>query len=123
MTSITSGTEEEKLEWMFNMYDADGNKTLDREEIHSLVNGLIKANNDQDKTNEEIKQMATNFFDEMDTDKNGNVDLKEFLTVSLKTPLIKDSLTCVMTQSLEGKKYGKKVLIFHLILINKFKYS
>jgi len=57
-----------------------------------------------DKTEEEITKMAINFYNEMDENGDGSVDINEFIKVSLKTPFIKDSLTCVMTQSLEVEK-------------------
>lgn len=40
----------EKLDWMFRLYDADGNGVLDRQEVFLLVQGMLRAQNDSKHT-------------------------------------------------------------------------
>ena len=84
------------------MYDASYNNSLNEEEVFRLINALVKANELDDKTEEEVRQLSSNFFVKMDAKKTGNVDLQDFLNVALNSPFIKNSLTCVIAYGLEG---------------------
>jgi Ca2+-binding EF-hand superfamily protein len=94
LSAITSGSPEEKLDWAFRLYDADGNGVLDRQEVYLLVKGVLRAQNDEKHrwSEVELRAKADALFDKMDSDKSGSVDKKEFVAVASQDEQIVSSL-------------------------------
>ena len=69
---------------MFRLYDLDNNGVLDRGEILSLMKGVLRSQNDDQKkwSDEDIKQKADELFNKMDADGDGGIDKKEFVAVA-----------------------------------------
>ena len=101
----------DKLDWMFRLYDADGNGVLDRDEVFLLVQGVLKAQNDSKHswTIQELQAKVSCFvsclfcfsfflgkanalFAQMDKDKSGSVDKSEFVAVASRDEQIVSSL-------------------------------
>lgn len=83
MPKVDASTEMAKLHHKFDLFDADGDGRLTKEEIHNV---LTKGN-----TNKLNMQMADDFilkfnFNEIDSDGNGSIDIEEFILAFL--PLI-----------------------------------
>ncbi len=113
LSSITQGSRDEKLEWMFRLYDVDGNGVLDRNEVASLVRGVMRAQRQQHQHQhssplsassvssreammKEEKDHAEEMFARMDADKNGTVDKKEFVAVASTDPMMVEALATNM---------------------------
>jgi len=83
MPKYDDRTEMAKLHHKFDLFDADGDGRLTRQEIHDV---LTRGN-----TNKLNMQMADDFilkfsFNEIDADGNGSIDIEEFILAFL--PLI-----------------------------------
>ncbi len=100
LSSMTTGSPEEKLEWLFRLYDQDGNGVLDQKEVQLLCRGVLRAATDSQTqwSEDDIRAKAEKLFAEMDTDKNGTVDKKEFVAVASKDEALLASLATSITQ-------------------------
>ena len=101
LSSFSHGTKEDKLEWMFRLYDADSNGVLDRQEIVSLMKGVLRAQNDSGKewSLKAIEQKAGELFKKMDADKNGSVDKAEFVAIASQDEALSNALAVNISHS------------------------
>jgi Ca2+-binding EF-hand superfamily protein len=74
-----SSTPVQKLDFIFHMYDEDGNGLLDRAECTALISDMIKAGGNQGRqTKLDPETMVNILFDHVDDDKSGSIELYEF---------------------------------------------
>jgi Ca2+-binding EF-hand superfamily protein len=94
LSAITQGSMEDKLDWMFRLYDSDNNGVLDEKEVFSLMKGVLKSQNNQSKSWSmlEIGQAADRLFKTMDADGNGSVDKTEFVAIAKKDEHLMNAL-------------------------------
>ncbi|KXS21545.1 EF-hand [Gonapodya prolifera JEL478] len=86
------GTNEEKLELSFKLYDINKDGDITRAELTStLMNMLSSMYPDEDPT-VKVNEMVGRLFDDLDIDGNGQLSLDEFKLSGLKEPLIVDFL-------------------------------
>eukprot|EP01087_Luapelamoeba_hula_P016165 TRINITY_DN494_c0_g1_i1.p1 TRINITY_DN494_c0_g1~~TRINITY_DN494_c0_g1_i1.p1 ORF type:complete len:369 (+),score=93.77 TRINITY_DN494_c0_g1_i1:139-1245(+) len=71
---------------MFQKYDANGDGVLSREEFLPVVEALLEKNGSLERRGHKlspavVERMASIHFDEIDADKSGTIDIKEFLVL------------------------------------------
>ncbi|KAJ5074554.1 calcium binding protein [Anaeramoeba ignava] len=93
--SITSrGSTDEKLEFLFNIYDLDGNGFIERDEIHQIFKSLHNISIQDNELNDEkaLISYVDQAFDEADQDKDGALSLDEFKSKAKSDPKFLKSL-------------------------------
>lgn len=74
---MSAGSTRDKLRFVFNMYDKDGNGELDKDEVTDIfrVSATLKGTYIAPP---QLKAMVDKTFDEIDLNKNGTIDFEEF---------------------------------------------
>jgi len=69
-----------KLDFIFRMYDADGNQQLDRREVQRMVTDMCNygSTGQQAVDPTRIQEIVATMFDYIDVDGNGSIDSREF---------------------------------------------
>lgn len=80
MMKLRNGPLSERLASAFEIFDYDGNKTLDMGEMRSIVHAL--SSNSASKSDE--KAMTTRLFKHMDKKQMGSIDQASFISYTLK---------------------------------------
>ena len=78
MSITTRGTIEEKLEWIFKLYDIDRNGFITLEELTSIVDSvknMVGLIDDKRLSKENVQRI----FDKLDKNSDGKLSLKEFI--------------------------------------------
>ena len=70
-----------KIKYAFNIFDVDGNGSIDRSELLQILKSTHMATN-----NEQVESKATAIFRQIDVDGNGLLSLDEFQAVTKKFP-------------------------------------
>ena len=72
----SSGTPEEKLKWVFKLYDVDGNGTISQNEMTKVVQSMYDMlTPEESKTGERANEKAKEVFQQLDL--NGDLVLSE----------------------------------------------
>ncbi|XP_074643226.1 neurocalcin homolog [Tubulanus polymorphus] len=76
----SSGKPEEKLNWAFQMYDIDGNGSIERSEMEEIIKAIYMMIGTVISAEEMSPQKRTNeIFDKMDKNKDGVLTKEEFV--------------------------------------------
>ena len=89
---LTKGTKSEKLKFLFNVYDIDGNGSLNKDEMRVVLQSCVHESNI--KFNEDqLEELVDAFFEETDEDQNGQITFDEFSSCLSKFPGVAENLT------------------------------
>jgi len=90
LSVMTRGSPDEKLEFAFSMYDLDGNGFIAKEEMirimesfYKLVGSIVTFSG---RKYESPQQLVDEFFDQMDSNKDGQISMEEYKNGALKNP-------------------------------------
>merc|ERR1712183_732399 len=112
LSLTTVGTKEEKLEWLFNVYDFDGNGKITVDEVRALADTfstVLKRQSmrrlscdvhhcEHDSDSDEEEDFISCMFDDVDGDHNGYWTLEEFVKgVEVHPVLMKINLSVKTT--------------------------
>jgi len=90
----SSGTPEEKLKWVFKLYDVDGNGTISQNEMTKVVQSMYDMlAPEESKTDERANEKAKEVFQQLDL--NGDLVLSEDEFV--KGCMMNESLKSLLT--------------------------
>ncbi|KAG8451323.1 hypothetical protein GDO86_003511 [Hymenochirus boettgeri] len=74
---ILRGKIDQKLKWYFKLYDEDGNGSIDRKELLSILRAVQALNGHEDISPEEFTKML---FEKIDVNGDGELTLDEFIS-------------------------------------------
>ncbi len=87
INSTNLSTPEDKLNWVFNVFDKDGGGTIDAEEISAMLEGLFQmAGAEVDE--EELAAVCLEVMAAIDSDEDGEVTREEFIRNAMKSQYI-----------------------------------
>ena len=87
--SITSKNSdlELKLQWVFKIYDIDGNGQIEKSELKTIVDAiyrLLSSDQDQSILKKVAREHADEIFKKFDIDNNKYISLDEFINGCMK---------------------------------------
>ena len=82
---------EDKLKWMFDVFDKDGGGTISAEEIDVVLQGLFEMSG-KDFEDNELDQVTRDIMDAIDADGDGDVTKDEFIRNAMKCQFISGML-------------------------------
>ncbi|XP_018412387.1 PREDICTED: guanylyl cyclase-activating protein 3 [Nanorana parkeri] len=80
---VLRGKIDQKLKWYFKLYDADGNGSIDRKELLSIITAVQAINGHQGMSPEEFTALL---FQKIDVNGDGELTLEEFICGIQKDP-------------------------------------
>jgi len=91
----SKGNQEQKLKFLFGLYDKDKNNILTKDEIAVLVKQLKNAalNVSVDDDDSGAEHFAQSLVEKLDFNKDGKITLDEWVTVGAKTPALLNLLS------------------------------
>ncbi|XP_008482817.1 Kv channel-interacting protein 1-like [Diaphorina citri] len=95
LSILCRGSEEEKLRWIFCLYDINGDGVISKDDLYNIVSSVYELMGTyayRAFDSGMVAQRVEYLFQKMDRNKNGQVTLEEFLTLCLNDEDIQNSI-------------------------------
>lgn len=100
---LSSGTPEENLKQIFRIFDINNDGSISKKEMLRIVKDLFHLLRDEENPdNSSDKALATQAFQEMDTNADGSVSLEEFMKACMTHEKISTILTLKIVNLFTG---------------------
>eukprot|EP01117_Protostelium_nocturnum_P017148 TRINITY_DN692_c0_g1_i1.p1 TRINITY_DN692_c0_g1~~TRINITY_DN692_c0_g1_i1.p1 ORF type:complete len:187 (-),score=80.77 TRINITY_DN692_c0_g1_i1:81-641(-) len=86
LSVLGKGTAEEKLKFLFQLYDVDKSGTLTADEIQTIIGQMKEVAKSLGREEGAAGNFIQGLMQKLDKDKNGEIDLNEWVTEGSKTP-------------------------------------
>ncbi|XP_024941700.1 hippocalcin-like protein 4 isoform X2 [Cephus cinctus] len=93
MASIVRGSADQKLSWIFGMYDLNGDGHITRHEMLAIVSAIYEMVQNSQTIHRAVTRHVDRIFEKMDLDKDGVISKEEFMTSCKNDLTICDQLT------------------------------
>ncbi|KAI8048924.1 uncharacterized protein B0P05DRAFT_564019 [Gilbertella persicaria] len=90
LSVFMKGTNEEKLQLSFKLYDIDRDGYISKDEIENVIFELSRMLSEDDKESEELQTSINCMFEDFDVDCDGKLSFEEYKLSTIKEPLIAD---------------------------------
>nr|CDS27231.2 Kv channel interacting protein 4 [Hymenolepis microstoma] len=100
LSALIHGTSSNKLMWIFNLYDTEGDGVIDKTEMFKVVQSiydLLGKHTDPPYEETTVKEHAEFVFSKLDLNQDGVISPEEFLEACQNDPNISDALGCLHT--------------------------
>lgn len=104
---LTKGTPCEKLQFLFDIYDADGNGSIDKEELQQVLKACMEESA-MLLSEANFESLTEAMFAAMDTDDDGSITFEELKAELAKNPETLEKLTISAAQLLGTAQSTKK---------------
>ncbi|VDP90369.1 unnamed protein product [Echinostoma caproni] len=101
LSQITRGTELEKIDWIFELYDLNGDGYITRAEVHEVATAIFDLLRPKSETCRElntVEERVNTMMETYDLDKDGRISKEDFVNVSTKDPQFIANLNVFGTQ-------------------------
>ncbi|XP_019856436.1 PREDICTED: NADPH oxidase 5-like [Amphimedon queenslandica] len=103
VTLLMNGTQLDKLKFLFQVYDVDGDGSIDYDELRIMLKSCVSESS-LSIDEENLDTLTNTFFDFADADNNGSISFEELKNVFDKYPDIIDNLTISSANWLKPQK-------------------
>ncbi|XP_018362270.1 PREDICTED: neurocalcin-delta B-like isoform X3 [Trachymyrmex cornetzi] len=79
MTSIINGNVDQKLSWIFEFYDLNGDGCITRQEMLTIISAIYEMVQNAQTIQSMVNQQVDKFFEKMDANRDGIVSREEFM--------------------------------------------
>ena len=86
LSVTTSGSVKEKIEWIFDIYDVDGNGVVTFEELYDVVTCMQGAKNQRRRAKKLSRETLESVFTDADCNDDGKLTLDEFVDATEALP-------------------------------------
>lgn len=90
---IVKGNTEEKLSWIFGLYDMNGDGHITRHEMLFIVSAIYEMVQTSQTIQRAVNMHVDRLFEKMDLDKDGVISKDEFMTCCINDQAIRAQLT------------------------------
>ncbi|KAA3676554.1 uncharacterized protein DEA37_0012080 [Paragonimus westermani] len=85
LSQITRGTEAEKIEWIFSLYDLNGDGYISRVEVNEVATAifdLVRVRSENSRDLKTIEERVNTMMETYDLNHDGKISKEEFFSVS-----------------------------------------
>lgn len=107
LAKVTKGTTAQRLKFLFDVYDVNGDGNLDIDELMTVLRSCLVESSVQ-LSEDDLENLTLVLFEATDTNNSGQISFEEFQTELEKHPDVIENLTISAAQWLKPETSNKK---------------